>query len=196
VGSIPSGVVDWILVQLRSNTTTTIATRAALLKSDGSVVDLDGASPVGFAGVPEGNYYIVVRHRNHLAIMSAVTWALSGSSSLYDFTTSQNAAYSSDYGLYPPMKNLGGSKFGMYAGDVNGDGTVYYLGPGNDRGALLAGIGGSVNGMASGYISQDINLDGSAYYLGPSNDRGIILVAIGGTVNGQVYSGLPEVAKP
>jgi C1A family cysteine protease len=187
-------IVDWILVQLRTGTDagSKVAARACFLKSDGSVVDLNGTSQVTF-GVPAGNYYIVVRHRNHLAVMSAAAVALPGS---YNFTISQDAAYSSDYGLYPPMKDLGNGKFGMYAGDVNGDGTVYYLGPGNDRGALLVGIGGSVNGTASGYISQDANLDGSAYYLGPGNDRGIILVAIGGTVNGRVYSGLPEVIKP
>jgi hypothetical protein len=198
VTSVPSGVVDWVLVEVRTGTSAAskVATRAAFIKRDGSIVGLDGVSPVAFANLAAGNYYVVVRHRNHLAIMTASAVALSSSSSLYNFTTSQNAAYSTDYGLYPPMKDLGNGKFGMYAGDVNGDGTVYYLGPGNDRGALLAGIGGSVNGMASGYISQDVNLDGSAYYLGPSNDRGIILVSIGGAVNGRVYSGLPEVTKP
>jgi hypothetical protein len=198
VSNIPPNVVDWMLVELRSGISsgTKVAARATFVTSDGSVVDRDGASPVAFAGVSPGSYYVVVRHRNHLAIMTASAVALSASSSLYNFTISQNAAYSTDYGLYPPMKDLGDGKFGMCAGDVNGDGTVYYLGPGNDRGALLAGIGGSVNGMASGYISQDVNLDGSAYYLGPSNDRGIILVSIGGAVNGRVYSGLPEVTKP
>ena len=199
VASVPDSIVDWVLVELRTpdwSAASKVATRAAFIKRAGRIVDLDGTSPVTFSGLASGNYYVVVRHRNHLAVMSASAVALSASSSLYDFTGSQNAAYSSDYGLYPPMKDLGNGKFGMYAGDVNGDGTVYYLGSGNDRGALLVEIGGSVNGTASGYISQDTNLDGSAYYLGPSNDRGIILVAIGGSVNGRVYSGLPEVTKP
>ena len=48
-----------------------VGRRAALLKSDGSVVDLDGSSQVKFKGIVPGNYYIVVRHRNHLPIMSA-----------------------------------------------------------------------------------------------------------------------------
>jgi hypothetical protein len=118
VSSIPAGVVDWVLVKLRINTITTVATRAAFVKSDGSVVDLDGTSPVAFAGVPPGNYYIVVRHRNHLAIMSATTWALSGSSSLYDFTTAQSQAYG-----FNPMKPVG-SSFAMVVGDVDANSGV------------------------------------------------------------------------
>lgn len=44
VASIPAGVVDWLLIELRSNTdaNSAVAFRAAFLKSDGSIVDLDG----------------------------------------------------------------------------------------------------------------------------------------------------------
>jgi hypothetical protein len=144
VGSIPSGVVDWILVQLRSNTTTTIATRAALLKSDGSVVDLDGTSPVSFAGVPAGDYYIVIRHRNHLAIMSAVTWALSGSSSLYDFTTAQSQAYGTN-----PMKSVG-SSFAMINGDVDANAGV----GASDLVSVRSAVGSST------YNASDVDMNG------------------------------------
>jgi hypothetical protein len=144
VASIPAGVVDWILVQLRSNITTTVATRAALLKSDGSVVDLDGSSPVGFAGVPAGSYYIVVRHRNHLAIMSASAVALSSSGILYDFTTSQNQAYGAN------AMALVGSSYAMYAGDGNQSGIV--------TAADANGVFGVLN--TAGYNANDINLTG------------------------------------
>ena len=63
------------------------------LKSDGTIVDTDGTSPVQFTGLSAGNYYIVIRHRNHLAIMSASAIPLSSSSALYDFTTAQSQAY-------------------------------------------------------------------------------------------------------
>ena len=72
--TIPSDVVDWVLVQLRSgsnpSTATTIAQRTAFIKSDGSIVDLDGISLVKFDGLSPNSYYIVVIHRNHLAVMS------------------------------------------------------------------------------------------------------------------------------
>ena len=62
-----------MLVELRTGTAsgTKVATRAGFLKSDGTIVDTNGTSPLQFAGLGEGNYYVVVRHRNHLAIMSA-----------------------------------------------------------------------------------------------------------------------------
>ena len=71
--NLPSDIVDWVLVELRTGTAanTTVGRRAALLKSDGSIVDLDGLSQVKFKGIVPGSYYIVIKHRNHLPIMSA-----------------------------------------------------------------------------------------------------------------------------
>ncbi len=115
--NLPTDIVDWVLVELRTGTeaNTTVGRRAALLKSDGSIVDLDGTSQVRFRGITPGNYYIVIRHRNHLPIMSANPISLSSTNSLlYDFTTGQSQAYGTE-----PMINLGGSVFGMYAGDAN-----------------------------------------------------------------------------
>ncbi len=73
VTSIPTGVVDWVLVELRSGLAsgTKVARKAALLKSDGTIVDLDGSSPVKFYGLSDGNYYVVIFHRNHLAVISS-----------------------------------------------------------------------------------------------------------------------------
>lgn len=65
-------IVDWILVELRTGTSSssTIAKRAALLNKYGKVVGLDGSSYLRF-GLPPGDYYVVIRHRNHLDIMSS-----------------------------------------------------------------------------------------------------------------------------
>ncbi len=72
-------IVDWALVELRdaSNPSDIVALRAALLKRDGNLVDVDGKSPVPFEGVEAGSYYIAVRHRNHLGVMSATPIMLS-----------------------------------------------------------------------------------------------------------------------
>jgi hypothetical protein len=40
--------------------------RAGLIQRDGDIVDLDGVSPLTFTGGASGNYYVTVRHRNHL----------------------------------------------------------------------------------------------------------------------------------
>ena len=150
VGSIPSGVVDWVLLELRKESTPDVvaATQAAFVKSDGSIVSPNGTSSVKLYGVPDGNYYIVVKHRNHLAVMSHDAVALSNSTStLYDFTTGQSQAYGTD-----PMKDLGDGSFGMIGGDADGDGEVTTT----DYDIWLP----DARAAATGYKKTDMNLDG------------------------------------
>ena len=148
VSAIPPNIVDWILVELRSGITsnTIIAKRAGFLKSNGSIVDLDGNSPLIFDFLPAGKYYIVVQHRNHLSVMSSNPVMISDSSSLYDFTTSQSKAYGIN-----PMVNSGNNIYGMYAGDGNANGGV----SSKDRNNVWQ----SENGK-TGYLQGDYNLDG------------------------------------
>lgn len=74
-------VVDWVTVELRDENTpeTILATRAALLQRDGDVVDTDGVSPVKFKGIDPGNYYVAIRHRNHLGVMTQAAVSFSAS---------------------------------------------------------------------------------------------------------------------
>jgi hypothetical protein len=146
VGSIPSGVVDWVLVELRTDTSAVskVATRAGFIKDNGSIVDIDGVSPVSFGNVAAGNYYVVIRHRNHLAVMSRTAIALNQASGMYDFTTSQGQAYGTS-----PMR-LVGTKYTMYAGDGNQSGIVTAA----DANAAYVEIN------TLGYNVDDINLSG------------------------------------
>ncbi len=72
VASIPANVVDWVWVELRNKIDPTIleSSRSAFVLSSGKVVDTDGSSTVSFFGVSDTQYYIVVKHRNHLGVMS------------------------------------------------------------------------------------------------------------------------------
>jgi len=108
VDSIPTGgnvkadffdnnpnIVDWALVELRTGTAagTAVTKRAGFIKSDGNIVGLDGVSPLRF-GVSDGDYYVVIYHRNHLAVMSANPVTLSNSAvATYDFTTGSEKFY-------------------------------------------------------------------------------------------------------
>jgi len=150
VASIPnSDIVDWVLVELRTDTaaTTTVARRAAFLKSDGSIVDLDGSSRVRFEGITPGNYYVVVRHRNHLAIMTASAIPLSSNSTSYDFTTSELQTYGTS-----AMKVLSAGIYGMHSGDGNQDGLV--------TSTDFNIFNPEFTSAASGYKYSDWNLDG------------------------------------
>ncbi|MEM9990798.1 MAG: PKD domain-containing protein [Bacteroidota bacterium] len=72
-GTGGDAIVDWVVVELRTASATNVVahSRAALLQKDGDVVDIDGISPVGFLQAAAGMYHVVVRHRNHLGIMTA-----------------------------------------------------------------------------------------------------------------------------
>ena len=133
VDVIPSGVVDWVLVELRQSvnpadalpaTRLTGWPKAYFLKSDGVIVDLDGTTlPV--IGNPEiaNNLYIVVRHRNHIAIMSSVGMNISGSNFVYDFSDAVSKAHGSIAGYRQIVPGV----FGMVSGDTDGDGTISVL---------------------------------------------------------------------
>jgi hypothetical protein len=147
VASIPASIVDWVLVELRTGTSsaTKVATRAAFVKSDGTVVDLDGSSSVAFpASVVPGNYFIVLRHRNHLAAMSAAAVALNTSSAQYDFTGGLDKYYIGDAAL------LASGIYGLYAGDADAGGTVGAL----DRSATWN------DRNLTGYRLSDVDLSG------------------------------------
>ena len=72
-----NAVVDWVVLELRDPASPNIvlASRAALLLSDSNIVDMDGVSPVRFT-MPSGMYHVAVRHRNHLAVMTATPVSL------------------------------------------------------------------------------------------------------------------------
>ena len=147
VGSIPSGVVDWVLLELRSNTTTQLLQEEQhSLRSNGSLVDLDGTSNVSFPGVQAGNYYLVVYHRNHLPIMTANPVQVSNNPTLFDLSTGQGQAFGTN-----AMKNLGGGVYGLYTADTDGSGTVNA----SDRSNTWN------QRNLSGYYGTDVDLSGT-----------------------------------
>jgi parallel beta-helix repeat protein len=145
VTAIPNGVVDWILIEARKDPTTVLSRRACFLLSDGSVVDTDGVSKVNL-GIGGGNYYIVLRHRNHIPIMTSNQTLVTNNSVQYDFTTSQTQAYGTN-----PMKELTGGVYGLFAGDGNANGSI----TATDKNSVWR----SQNGT-NGYLMGDYNLSG------------------------------------
>ena len=179
--ALPTNMVDWILVDIRDSITplTIVATKVALLMTDGSITDVDGVSPITFLNVTPGNYFVGIRHRNHLAIRSGVLLALSGTTTIADFRTSLASVYTNTSLTNAPMKDMGNGKFAMWAGDVNGDGVVKYGGSQNDRTLLLSGcLAGNTGTILNTYLGCDLNLDGVTKYGGSGNDRTFILSTI------------------
>ncbi len=126
VSSIPnSNVVDWLLIELRdaanapsATSGTMISRKAAFILKDGSVVGMDGLSNLEFNCTINNQLYVVVWHRNHLGMMSAIPLIESGGIYTYNFTTAMGMAYLNG------QKGLNGGVYGMYAGDADGNGAV------------------------------------------------------------------------
>lgn len=174
-----NAIVDWVVVELRNKNTPSqvLATRSALLQADGDVVGVDGASAVTFF-VASDQYFVAIRHRNHLGIMSAAAVALSSTAVSLDLSNGTAPLY----GGGAATKVVGGRNV-LFAGDVDRNGELKYTGQGNDRDPILARIGGSVpTATVFGYFQEDVNMDGAAGYTGAGNDRDPILVNIGGSV--------------
>ncbi len=120
--SLSNNIVDWVLVELRheNDRNMLVAQKAALLQTDGLIRDIDNANAVNFEGVAAGNYFVVVRHRNHLAVISNTTTTLPHNTGThYDFSTSNNMAY----GLNQ-MTQLANGSYALKSGDLDGNGVV------------------------------------------------------------------------
>jgi len=130
--SIPADVVDWLLVELRdatspenasAATTLTGWPKALFLKNDGSLLGLDGNAPNIGNPVVNNNLYIVIRHRNHLDVLSNGPLVLAGNTYTYDFTDAITKAFGGALGY----KQIASGVFGMVAGDSDADGEVSVL---------------------------------------------------------------------
>ncbi|MEZ5147269.1 MAG: PKD domain-containing protein [Bacteroidales bacterium] len=127
VGTIPTGAVDWVVVQLRDATTaanatsgTIIGTQAGFLMNDGSIRGTDGLSNLLYEVTVTNNLYAVIYHRNHLGIMSANGLTESGGVYSYDFTSSSTQTY----GGVNAVKELEPGVWGMVAADGDANGLI------------------------------------------------------------------------
>src|SRR5260221_2989179 len=185
-------VVDWVKVELRdpATPTTVIASKAALVLADGSIVDTNYTSPLSFTTAP-GSYYVAIRHRNHLGIMTASAQVFGNTPNTVDFTLGTTPIYSS--GGNPAQTVLSNGAQAMWGGDANGDGKIIYTGAGSDADWILSNqLSGDANGYQFGYLPGDVNMDGQVYYISTGNDADWILYySLGGNPNGIIQAQLP-----
>ncbi len=116
---LPSGIVDWVLIELRDATDPSIIVtrQAALLRNDGAVIDPEnGTTGLVFKTVSPGSYHVAVYHRNHIAVITANP-VNSVTQPMIDFTTGQDTVQ----GTNQLVESNG--VFMLTAGDFSGDGT-------------------------------------------------------------------------
>ncbi|MCB9265039.1 MAG: hypothetical protein H6558_08450 [Lewinellaceae bacterium] len=141
-------IVDWIFLELRykGDPSMVLAARPALLQRDGDVVDVDGVSPVRIPVLPADDYYIVLKHRNHLGILSADPVSFAAATTTYDFTA--DAANTS--GATNGIAALSDGAFGLFSGDFDRNGQVQN----SDIFTMVTSIG------LAGYQAGDFDLNG------------------------------------
>lgn len=149
MAAFPPTTVDWILVEVRDQTDNDliIEQRAALLTANGQVLDIDGSIGVTFSSLTSGTeYYLSVKTRHHLAVLSANFIQLPNGSP-YDFSDPANVA-----GGTSQLAELSNGDYGLYSGDWNSDGIL-----------SVADFNGytSESGQVNQYADSDFNLDGN-----------------------------------
>ncbi|MCD4736625.1 MAG: hypothetical protein K8R53_11320 [Bacteroidales bacterium] len=176
VASMPNGdIVDWILVELRdavnansATSATIVETRAVFIKSDGSVVGLDGNLLPQFNLTINDQLFVVVWQRNHIGIMSAFPLPYTSGLYSYNFSTGIGQVYGGMNG----HKELVSGIWGMVGADGNADEQINNLDK-NDVWAVEAG--------SSGYFSGDFNMDNQVNNA-DKNDIWIPNTGLGGQV--------------
>jgi YD repeat-containing protein len=151
-------LVDDITIELIDPTTlNTAATVVAPLKTNGTAV-------CNFPSVPDGNYYVVIKHRNTIQTWSAAPVSISASPVIYDFSDAATKAYGSN------LVELEPGVYGLYSGDLNQDGNIdnsdYTLWE-NDSNAFLFGFYATD-------LNGDGNVDNSDYTIWEANSNNFI----------------------
>lgn len=157
----PNYIVDWVNVQLRTGiaNSTTVQSANAFLLQNGSLVDVLGNRSLPFYSTAGNEYYIVIKHRNHLAIMSSVPHAFSNNpASVPSINLSvSGSVYGGDI---LGFKQVETGVYALYAGDADRNGVVEPI-DSNNYWRLQVGLGG--------YYSADFNLDGQVQPLDLNN---------------------------
>jgi hypothetical protein len=140
-----------------------------LVDSQNKSVDSNGICYATFStAVKNTNYYIVIKHRNAVETWSAAGVSFPDSSRQnYDFTSAQTQAYGSNLAL-------NGSKWCLFNGDENQDGSV--------DGTDLGDVDNDNNAFVTGYTPTDLNgddvVDGTDLGLVDNNNNAFVAAVI------------------
>jgi len=137
-------IVDWVFVELRDKVDNTLIldSQSAFLQRDGDVVSIDGVSPLSFDQANDG-FYIAIKHRNHIGIISAVTYPLSSNNTVIDLTLNSSDVQGDTNAVIGLPNNF----FAMYTGDFDGNEQIQNA----DASGVIQLIGGL------GYSNADMD---------------------------------------
>ena len=181
-------IVDWIFIELRDPTDNTqvLLTFSALLQRDGDVVAVDGG-PVNLSVPVPASFYVAVKHRNHLGVMTQNPVNVVAGLAAVDFTTIATTALYNEPG-YEGLEvyTLGNGTNALWAGNASADAKLKYQGASTDPATVLIEAITHPNNNGSppifnfndgfGYYQGDLNLDGKVKYQGAGNDLTLLFI--------------------
>ena len=194
-------ITDWVFVELRdkNDNTNVIATRSGLVQRDGDVAEVNGDFGLRFPGVDVDDYYVVVRHRNHLGAMTAAPQIPTVLADLVDFTQSSTGIFdfaATKFGGtydYTGLAQKADAKPGflaLWGGDFDGNGKVKFANPNDDLNPCLDdvlgypitdGMGNVVDfnfftnfDFAFGYNDGDFDLNSKTKFDNPNDDKNML----------------------
>ncbi|WP_299838963.1 hypothetical protein [uncultured Tenacibaculum sp.] len=152
-----NSMVDWIWVELRDadDTSIVIDQKSGVLQRDGDIVDVtDSNTPLSF-DVPSDNYYIVIKHRNHLSIMTSSPISLSSNLTSLDLSSDTNMVL----GRTNALVDMGSGIFAILSGDFDKNGQIQNI----DTNAIIQLLG------VSGYNKADLDMNGQVQNIDINN---------------------------
>lgn len=192
-----NNIVDWVFLELRnldaSPGNKILQTRSALIQRDGDIVDVDGVSPVTFNNMPDGNYILAVRHRNHLGLSIDQTSprlinekkSTAFTANVIDFRKATDAQL---FGTSTAFKTVIHPTLGtvnlLWGGNANANTQTRYSGLNNDRDYILINSLGNIptGSISNVYHPGDVNMNRGVRFSGLNNDKDFILITVLGNV--------------
>ncbi len=165
--------VDWILAELRIDSGKTILEqKAGLLMKNGGITHPDGSTLVFDNLSNNTDYYIAIRHRNHLGIMTGEP---------IDLVSSKNDSINFidpntlTYGNLAQTNKL--DQMMLWSGRTNESNQVIFQGANNNPNNIFFKVltdslnqSLQINYVDEGYECEDVNMDGQTIYQGSNND--------------------------
>jgi hypothetical protein len=152
-------IVDWVLAELRIPATglgadaasaTIVGRKAGFLLNNGTVVGLDGVTPLSFDINKQGAGFMTIRHRNHLGVMSASLPSNVTGSYANDFRVLNNWYKAPGAPTDPEILLTPSANYGLWAGDANKSGNL----SATDINSIKVAIAAS----STGYLLTDVNM--------------------------------------
>ena len=117
--NFPETTADWVLLALHDpEDRSLVAQKAALLTTNGTIIDTSGSEYLTFQDIPSGAYFLSIHHPGHLSVYSSQAIELGPEGTLYDFIDPTSPFIQPEN-----LKNSEGYLV-MYAGDYTGDGKI------------------------------------------------------------------------